>query len=273
MKPPVYNPPPSNIMKTYRKILISAGLLLAGQSLHAQAITDFALDGNKTLTSIIVNGTTYTSGSLINSTVTSASHSASGSLVLTLQGATLPTPPSAVMADMNVASGLLNVTSATFTFNTPITNGTGLDLFIFDWGAFSSDTFKFTINGISSANLTTTSFPLSGYSYYTESLSGVGDIYANASVGYTTVAGLDDLTLTTSSTSSISIFGVIGIDLSNFGVATGASITQMTITSSNNSVDPTLVMGLASIPEPQTSAILMGIACGSISFLRRRRWC
>lgn len=255
-------------MKTSSPTLLFA--LLALPSLSGQTITGYTLSGGD-LSTITVNGSTLAVGDLVESTLTAA-NDVNGAQIIVGVGNTPPSPNSSVMSDTSITTGLLNVETSTFTFNQPIQNIPGIDLFIFDWGAYgSNDDLRITINSITSPELNPDGSLPSGYSYHIGSFAQKvsGDIFANAS-NYSTVAELNALTLTASGDSTGIDSGVLGIDLDNFSVAANATITSVTVFDTDSTVDPVLVMGVATIPEPGVYALVFG-AAASWLILRRRR--
>jgi len=255
-------------MKAYLIPTISLAAM-AAQSLCGQ-ITGFTLTGDN-LADITVNGSTIDAGDLIGSTVTAA-NDVNGAQIIVGIGDSPPSPNSAVMSDTSITTGLLNIRNATFTFDQPVQNILGIDLFIFDWGAFgSNDDLTITINGVTSPELDPDGTLPSGYSYF----GGVvgqkvsGDIFSNAS-NYSTVAGLNALNLGADGDSTSIDSGVLGIDLDNFSIAAGATIAEVSITDVDSSIDPVLVMGVATIPEPSIYALALG-SLAALVIIRRHQ--
>lgn len=229
---------------------------------NGQTITEYTLSGDN-LASIEVNGGTVAADALVLSTLTAANDVNGTQIIVGLEDSP-PSPNSAVMSDLSLTSGLLNVQNTTFTFEQPVRNIPGIDLIVFDWGGFASnDELTITINGITSGVLNPDGSLPSGYSFLQGAPSQRldGDIFANGS-NYSTVAELDALTLTGSGDSTNVTSGVLGIDLDNFNVDANASITEISLTDTDSTTDPTLVAGIAAIPEPQSYALALGLlAC------------
>ncbi|WP_269522594.1 hypothetical protein [Coraliomargarita parva] len=232
-------------------------LLLIAPVLSAQTFSGYTRSGDD-LATITLNGTVYDAASLINSTLTAVTDNNGG---LLYNDTSAPATPSSVMSDLSVTSGLLNINSATFTFDEPIVNGAGLDLFILDWGAFGGDTFEITING---ATLSNSEFGSYGSLYVPNS--DILDTTIFTSAGFSSVADMNAALYTAGNISS-TYSGGWALDLSGFGVADGASITSLTITDIGGAtIDPMMVMG---IPEPGSYALLLGFALGAVCLGRR----
>lgn len=259
----------------YPQKLLTLAALLVSPYVYGQTITDYSFSGND-LDTITVNGNVLNAGDLVDVTLTGYEDPNATQLLVPTSGS-VPGTHASVVEDLNVATGLLNIQEEVFTFNSAIENISGIDLFIFDWGAFNGDDFTVTINGVTTGTITTGSLP-AGADFFEETPSSFrrdGKFFTStSSAGVNTVAGLNSLTFGSGSSSSTGVrSGVIGLDLDFFNIVTGGSVTEIIITDSNTTLDPVLVMGVqaAVIPEPSFYAGLAGAACFLLVFLRRKR--
>ncbi len=236
-------------------LLPLTSILVTAPILSAQTISGYTYDGQD-LETITINGTTYGAGQLINSSL-SAIVDTSGNLLY--PSATPPATPSTVLSDLSATTGLSNVNSFTSTFDAPIVNGAGLDLFIFDWGNFAGDSFTLTINGESIASSSLGSPYSTGQAFTSRVLK---------SDGFNSVAEMDSTTFTDDGQTTTAFPGVWGFDLSDFNVGDGASITSLTYVDGSATSDPLLIMG---IPEPHTYALIFGAFATGLVLIRRKR--
>jgi hypothetical protein len=177
--------------------------------------------------------------------------------------------------DWNFATGIINPTDVSFTsalFNAPVINVPGPDIFFFEIEGTPGATpnpADFRINGFT--------LNVAGSQYNT----GLGFSTPNADVLKVRNAGdTADLTPTSLATAlsnplrinSVNIAQVVfglGLDLSDFGVPAGGSITQIEWKAGSTTyVDPVLIVGVA-VPEP-SAAVLLTLGGGMLLRCRRR---
>jgi hypothetical protein len=264
-------------MKPTTRTLLATAVALSLAPHAMAAVTAYTDDVNGFVSDVTVDGTTYNTSALINGTMTGF---VDPNAVQLLVGDNNSVPASGSRAglasDLNHKTGILNISgSFIYTFDAAVRNGTGIDLLIWDWGAFSNDNFNLTING-QTVNIgdqdtaSTTVYNVTvgaGGSYFFYEEAVTSDFFtSDVATGVNTVAAMEALAFTgAKSDTSASRHGVIGIDLSAFGVGSGASIASLTISGGTGTVDPTIILG---IPEP--SAALLG-GLGMLALLRRRR--
>ena len=257
-------------------------LTLAAAMTHAApvGIDSITLDADNALTSVTLaspDGRTLTTGDLVGFTVTAlqaenistgypivpdgADVPAKGSRLTGMDGETrtLNEEETAVVSttsgndEWRVDTGFAALISMSITFDQAIVNGQGADLLYFDVSGFED--FAVTING------TEVAFASSDFStgLTAEIPVDILRIGQGMSIDEFETSAYD------STIDSNKTIGGLGIDLSDFGIAEGAGITEATFTSANES-DPTLIAGI--IPEPTTMALL---GLGAVGVLRRRR--
>ncbi|WFB37719.1 PEP-CTERM sorting domain-containing protein [Kiritimatiellota bacterium B12222] len=256
----------------------SAGILAAGE------ITNFSLKGQAVpagpiLDTITIDGVLYDATSMVNGEMTGFTDS--GQVQLMAGKSTTSAPAvgqrSDVMSDLRLDTAMLNINEIVFTFDQAILNtGSGkIDVVIFDWGAFNGDDFSVTIDGNTISGLSDANVPTGG-DVHTESISLTSNWFATPSPhsGVTTVDELNTMTFgSVVNSSSGGTQGVIGLDLTDFGVAIGGSITQMTISETGTvSVDPSLILGVQAIPEP-SSIWMLGLGVISLFLGGTKRRC
>lgn len=199
------------------------------------------------LNSITIRGTTIPQTSMTNVSLT-AFADPNEVLLLTTADVAPPVPPSDVLADTSVDTGLANYGEITVTFDAPVENTGDVDVVIVDVGG-SSDPFDLTINGI------TVTIPPGSQDFATDGQIPFDIQTSNQGGPFNSVTQLDAATFTTTSTTSTSQRNFIAVDLDDFGVADGATITSLTI---ENPVDGGFdTMAVFGLPE-FTPTILPG---------------
>jgi len=150
------------------------------------------------------------------------------------------------LEDLNFERGFNNASAWWVNFTTPVVNSDGADVVLFDWG--SSDAIEVT------ANSQTKSYVAGDYD---------GPFYAPGGDNFGTdilesdVAVPNLTTLESGSTSfaydrpSNAGVGALAIDLSDFGVPKGGTITNMSFADpSPSSIDPLVIVGLPEVVVP-----------------------
>jgi hypothetical protein len=262
-------------MKCFTPLLVLFAVLLASLATPAYAaITDYTSDASGFVSDVTVDGVTHNTSALINGTLTGYVD-ANAVQLLVGEGGSVPAPGSraGLLSDLSLSTGPLNTASITFAFDAAVANGSGIDLLIWDWGAFNGDTFSITINGTTFNNLTNSDGSLPAGGDYYQGPGRISDWFgSDSSDGVNTVAEMEALAFTGSKTdSSASSQGVIGLELDAFGVASGGSISEVTISGGSVTVDPTLILGIYAVPEPTTFCLAAFGLLGLIGFGRRRK--
>ena len=200
------------------------------------------------LTGLTIAGEQVLAAQLIAGNVTAFSGS-SAVAVVAADGA----PPAVngragLLGDLFLNTGLINpaasFTACTYTFASPVVNRPGPDIVVMELNASSpTDGLAFRINGVSAAADT----PVWGNTGIT--LAGLTDYSAGAVPA--TLAELQAATLTAEiAGQSLMVLGT-ALELSDYGVGAGGSVTTITFgaRSAAAPIDPVLVMG---ITPPQT---------------------
>ncbi|MEM6313194.1 MAG: PEP-CTERM sorting domain-containing protein [Planctomycetota bacterium] len=253
---------------------------LTAASLTAAALIAFAVTANASaavvdgytlsgadLDTITVDGVTRSAGDLINGTLTGYEDDNNTQLAVNT-GGSVPAVRADVLSDLTLTTGLLNAKSVTFAFDQPVLNAsdTSFDIVFFDWGAFSGDEYDVTINGV------TTGFDPGDIAFTLATPRLDIDFFtSNESTAATSVADLEARTFPSGFGESNSATAVVGINLFDFGVPVGGSVTSITITDDDGttSVDPMLILGVQPVPEPSSAAVVLAGLFGLTG--RRRR--
>ncbi|MFT5121664.1 MAG: hypothetical protein ACI9TH_004110 [Kiritimatiellia bacterium] len=196
----------------------------------------------------------------------------SGTSLLNTQGAgNVPVGSRAALldADLRFDTGVINParspTAMTLLFDQPVFNNRGDDVVLFEWNTGGAgDPFQVRINGITQQ-------------YTTGSYNGQhgGPVPVNAQVIGGTPSTLFQLENNGASSNfdlTQNIFG-IGVNLSDFGVPKGASVTSIQLGSAASGATPDFVyiaglkLGHPSVPEPSTGMFLF-LGVGLIRFFR-----
>ncbi len=227
------------------------------------------------LSSVTVGGQAYTTAQLVQGTVTSFVGDGSGSLLITSGGGaasvnTAQKRRDLLETDWDASTGIINPQNSNqnfgFTFNSAIVNQAGADFIMFEIDNDSTgDDFDIEINGMT-------------MQFSTISGSGWGDTGVNSNSRIFDVnpapENLSELlnnggSVRTGNTIVQPVWGT-GIDLSDFGVADGASISSFTFDGRGSDlIDPVIIAGLQAVPEPSSSLLVL-TACGALLLKRRR---
>ncbi len=246
-------------------LLLILTVLAAVPDARAQTIypvTSISTTGSEILTAT-TNGTVYGRNRMVPgnvstfTTTTSSGTTPSSAACILVRGGTQPPASGSrgtLTGDWYLDTGIINpgasTDSMTITFPQPIVNQPGPDVMIFEINAgTTADSFIVRINGQTFTVPTTVS--ASGWGSTGYAITSADLYNANATVN--SISALESApTSLNSADINQTVFGV-ALDFSNFGVASGASITSITITSTSDAaaIDPVLVAGLI-IPPEQT---------------------
>lgn len=223
-----------------------------------------------TLQSVTLNGITYTTGQLTQISMTSFVGASALGLLQTNAGAVNPTESERrafIETDWSGDTGILNPSTAANSFvanfNAPVLNLPGADMFLYEVNpGTTGNGFAITING-NEVVIATTDYGSSGKSNNSDALTlGTTPTSLNELLTNTASFGLD---------LNQNILGV-AIDFSDFGVSSGDTVSNFSLRSTDFAlaVDPVIIAGVTSVPEPSTYAALLG---GLVLLLAIRRKC
>ena len=228
------------------------------------------------LSTVTVDGRVYSLADLIGVTLTTFDSDSAG-VLLTQGNNGLPQVPSpgsraTLIQDNRLDTGVINqgraADDSTVVFGSAIYNRPGTDIFLLEFDPTSengNDGLQVRINGI------TKSYPTSEGILLLADLTS--DVFSSNSGTVDSLFELEnDAFSRTSENVTQSIFGY-SIDLSDFGIASGGSVTSMQFGSASSTsvatIDPVFIAGLTYIPEPATASLgLLGLAG---LMMRRRR--
>ncbi len=253
--------------------LVLVSLLLFAPNLFA--VISIETDGTNAanLTKITVDGTEYTS--FIGAEVTA--FNMYGSNLKTTQifpsGGTSEVGANATnpLEDSSLTSGYTALRSLSFNFDSAVVNRAGADIFLFEVNQTETSylTLNVTLDG------TTIDFGSSGNPF--TSIIGSSATYGLSESTYrTTATTLEKLeaipSFSTFVTSATTPVGYLAIDLSDFGVADGASITDITIAGHSTGADGQYdISGIVAVPEPSSLFLLLVAGASGMLLCRRKR--
>lgn len=239
----------------HRFIQFATHIFLLATGLAAPVSIDGVTTSGNQLTSVSINGNTYPQAQLVLPTLTAF---AAGGITVPLvpNGSGNPAAGTRknLLQDWLLDSGLINpaagASTVTLTFSTPIVNRAGADIVFMEINpGTTADAMQVTINGTTQV-VAATSWGATGYA------TASADLYATSTAA-TTLAGLEAATLTLNSAEiSQNVFGV-GIDLSDFGIATNASVTTISFGSSGTTFDPVFIAGLNGTGTPPAGPVAL----------------
>jgi len=251
-----------------KKLIPTIIAFLAAGAGTATAQISIETDGTDAanLTKITVDGTEYTS--FIGVDLTGFNMTSRGqTFQVQVDGvaAATGTDASALMEDSSLTTAYAAMNSLSFDFQSSVVNRAGADLFIFETNLTEGgNTLNVTING------TQVNIGSSGNPFTSIGASVNYDLYLSETAA-TSVAQLESIaSWAFSKQNNGTAIGYAAIDLSDYGVADGASISNLSMTGSGD-YDISGVVGLTQIPEPGTMALILGLAGFGIVTLRRRK--
>lgn len=271
-------------------VLGAAGVMVgaARGAVIGATIAD-ASSGDYTLTSVSVTrgsaGTfTYVPSQLTNVELTDVASFATPLLVPGLNAAVpVPGTRASLLEDWRLDSGVIEPFSTSggafdsfeVTFLSPVVNSAGEDILVFDAGA--QETTFFYINDDDSAAGNASSPQRVAPANFSSTLLNVNyslfsynDGLGNGSQSQN-VDSLEELESPTGFTFNSNGTGAgvaaVGLDLSNFGVPLGGTVSSIRFQSVSGRIDPVVIVGLPAVPEPAGLGVL---ATGAL-LLRRRR--
>lgn len=255
--------------RIWQVAFVSIFLVTAGVSKAAVEIVSWTSSA-KTLVDITIDDgtaqTTYTAAELIGVDVKDPFSDGAAYEVIAGVGGSNPAAGTraALIEDLKMDSGFLNLEVWSVNFNAPIFNRPGFDLVLVDWSnSADGDSFNVSLtSGGATVNYNTTT---SG-----KVLSASGSTVTSRFASGTSVANLaaaESVALSANGTTSVSNFVFVGIDLTALGVASGASISDLYF-SGGSGIDPVSIFGLPNVPEPASIGLL---SAGLLVMLRRRR--
>lgn len=149
-------------------------------------------------------------------------------------------------------------------FKTPVVNGPGTDLVLFEIQTGTPDAFDITINGVK-LTVTGAGYGNTGYTTSNADVLNTRNSDNTGNITVSTLAGLLSAPLQVGSNNIAQTAYGVGIDFSDFNVPLNQTVTSFTVDSNGATFDPVLIVG---VPEPTTFAamVLLGIP-----LLRRRR--
>ena len=243
-----------------RNAVISFALVAAlTSSVSAAIVVDPGSPYDYQLQSITIDGTEHTYDSLIGVELTEFNMSnSSGTGQINIYTSSAPSTGAAAVAaleDAGLTTGYARLNSVGFDFSTPVVNGEGPDVFIFRMGT-SGSVLNVTING--QTNDVLGDFvvvqAVASYKFFRDST-----IATNISI-------LESLDFEGSTSTSTGAISYAAIDLSDYAVAPGASVSGISMTGDGTGPSITGVYGI--VPEPATMGLLAAV-CPLL--LRRRR--
>ena len=273
-----------NTLSLRRSLLASllSGLLLSSADLRAANSAITVVGGtNSNLTSITVGGATYTQSQLVGSTITAFTSSPGGnnSNILLEDGGAVPASGSRqalLGGDFNLNTGVLNAgngnATVSISFASPVVNVAGPDIFLFEIASnFDPDPFGITINGQTGSIDGGASGNAADLGDWGDTgLVSNSDLFARAGGAPTSLSDLENGTYNLSFANIAQRLYGVGLDLTDYGVAPGGTITGMQYGSAaggQGTADPVLLVG---VPEPGTTVLALLGGLGTL-ILRRRQ--
>ncbi len=216
-------------------------------------VNTVSMSGNQ-LVGLTVNGNDYPQAQLALPTVTVFA-AAAVTVPLVSNGSAAPAAGARknLLQDWLLDTGLINpavgTNTVTLTFSTPIVNRAGADLVFMEINPGSAaDPMQVTING-------TTQVVAAASWGQTNFTAASADLYSTGTA-VTTLAALESATLTLNSAEISQNVFAVGMDLSDFGIATNASITTLSFGSSGAvSFDPVFICGINGTGSPPTGSV------------------
>ncbi len=260
-----------------------------GTSAHGAVIGATVADassGDYTLTSVSVTrggaGTfTYTPAQLTGVDLTDVAAFATP-LLVPGNNASLPAPGTraTLLEDGRLDSGIIEpfstagatLDSFEVTFRNPVVNSAGEDILVFDIGGLET-TFFYINNDDSQAANAASPQRVAPADFATGLLQVNYSLFSYNNGGDQNVNDVAELESPLGYAFSSNGTGVgvsaVGLDLTDFGVAPGATVSSLRFQAVSGRIDPVLIVGLPAVPEPAGLALL---GLGGMALLRRTRF-
>ena len=264
-----------NVTPYLSKFFVSCALLAIGYTTQGvAAVVSITHTSSSILNSVTVdrNGTSYTlnESELIGIDLVDF-YGENPNVILTGDGESPPTAGSraTLLEDNRIDTGIINArdysNAMTVNFLSPVVNGPGVDViwFEFDGSNEGDDLYKLRIGDQFLLNYGSDGIVITGNSIDT-------DVYSTGTTP-TTIGALESATLSKLTSVSASLWAY-SLDLSDLGIADGASVSSMQFGSQdgNKAVDTVYFAGLPVIPEPGTLTLVC-LSLGSLLLFRRKK--
>lgn len=248
------------------KTLFHSGLaILAGTAIcSAQIVIETDGTNAANLTKITIDGTEYTSFIGVSVDAFSMYTGSNQTFQVVPSGTGIVEGQAALdlMTDSSLSSGYAALVNDTFSFDAPVTNGPGAEIFIFEYDSSESNELNVTLNG-QTINIGNSPFTATGSTVNVE-------LNFNSSQRADSISALLAMEFQFSKNVNNSSIGYHAIDLSDYGVAPGGTVSEINLAGSSD-WDITSVVGINTIPEPSHYALLATACLGALIMLRRRR--
>lgn len=262
---------------------VAAAASSASAAVIGATVAD-ASSGDYTLTSVSVdrgaNIYTYVPSQLTGVDLTDVASFATP-LLVPGNNASLPAPgtratlledgrlDSGVIEPFSIAGGTLD--SFEVTFLQPVVNSDGEDILVFDIGGLETTFFYINDDDSQASNAASPQRVVPG-DFATNLLQVNYSLFSYDNGGDRNVNDLAELESPVGYAFFSNGTGVgvsaVGLDLTDFGVAPGGTISSIRFQAVSGRIDPVLIVGLPAVPEPAGLALL---GVGALALLRRNR--
>ncbi len=241
------------MFRPFATLLLTLAFACAGRA-ATSPVTAVSTSGNQ-LTSLTTGGFTYSQAQLRGGTLTAFAAASTG-CILVPAGTGVPASGTraALVGDWSLDSGVINPAigpaTATVTFPQPIVNRPGPDVVFMEINpGSSSDAMQVTINGVT-LPVASAEWGQTGYATAAAVQYSTGTIPA-------TLTALESASLSLVGSVTQNVFGV-AIDLSDFGIANGASVSQISFGSYGAATfDPVFIAGISGTGAPPPGPIAL----------------